>query len=220
MLVEPAELALDLQREFARRRNDKRDRISRFQPFGVAENCGSDRQPIGDCLAGACLGRNEDIAALGLAGQNRRLHRRGGIVVAIRERTGKRGVRLKKSHCEKPGIWETRRQNVPFYAATEEELSTNVGAVVRCPKSPGRSRKRTWRRLQCRQGSLEPSAAPLGARFRPPRNLDLRKRGAPCPPREPRSEIPNAFGWRPNRYVYRWKFRRRGRHPHACGAAR
>jgi hypothetical protein len=56
VFVEPGELALDLQRQFARRRDDQRQRLAgAAEGFGLAEQGRGDGEPIGDSLAGAGL---------------------------------------------------------------------------------------------------------------------------------------------------------------------
>ena len=91
MLIEPGQFALDLQRQFARRRDDQRQRGGGpLEPLGAAEQVVGDRQPIGDGLAGAGLRRNQQVAAGGLVGQHGGLHRRQPIEVAFRQSSGER----------------------------------------------------------------------------------------------------------------------------------
>ena len=71
--IEPGQLALHLQRQFARRRDDQRERrAGRRQRRGLAEQRLRHRDAIGDGLARAGLGRNQEIAARGLRGGRRR----------------------------------------------------------------------------------------------------------------------------------------------------
>ncbi len=57
MLIQPGQLALDLQRQLARRRNDQRQRRrGPLEPLGVAQQVRRHREPIGHGLARAGLG--------------------------------------------------------------------------------------------------------------------------------------------------------------------
>ena len=88
--IEPGEFAMDLQRQFARRRDDQGQRCGRpLEPFGIAEQFVGDRQPIGDGLAGAGLRRDQQIAAGGVVGQHGGLHRRQRIVSCARPELGR-----------------------------------------------------------------------------------------------------------------------------------
>jgi hypothetical protein len=60
IVVKPCEFALDLQGEFARRRDDQgKRRGSALEPLGLAEKIPRDCESVGDGLARAGLGRNE-----------------------------------------------------------------------------------------------------------------------------------------------------------------
>ncbi len=62
--IEPGEFALDLQGEFAGRRDDEGERIAGpVETFGIAEQGRGEGEAEGDGLAGAGLGRDEQIAA-------------------------------------------------------------------------------------------------------------------------------------------------------------
>ncbi len=62
--IEPGQFALDLKREFAGRRHDQGKRRTGLpEPLGIIEEIFGDRQPVGDGLAGAGLGRHQEVAA-------------------------------------------------------------------------------------------------------------------------------------------------------------
>jgi len=64
--VQPCELALDLHRELAGRGHDQGERRARLsEPLGVIEQVLGDRQSVSDGLAGAGLGRDQEVAAGG-----------------------------------------------------------------------------------------------------------------------------------------------------------
>ena len=91
VLIEPGEFAVDLKRQFARRRDDQRQRCAGpLEPLGIAEQFGGNRQAIGDGLAGAGLRRHQQIAAGGVIGQHGGLHRRQGIEIALGQSSGER----------------------------------------------------------------------------------------------------------------------------------
>ena len=96
MAVEPAQLALDLQGQFARRRDDERERrAGRGQGGGVAEQRLRHRDAIGDGLARAGLGRNQEIPAQGLRGGDGGLNRRRLQIAALLQSEGERGIGCK-----------------------------------------------------------------------------------------------------------------------------
>ena len=98
LAVEPDEFAADLQREFARGRDDQRQRA--FGGFGHAggpEQRVGHGQPEGDGLARSGLGGDHEVPLLGVGGDDRGLDR-GGLIVAARaqrigERRGETGIR-------------------------------------------------------------------------------------------------------------------------------
>ncbi len=93
ILIEPGEFAMDLKREFARRRDDQRKRCSGpLEPLRVAEQVFCDRKAVGDGLAGAGLRRNQQVAAGGIVREHRGLHRRQPIIVAFRQSSGERRI--------------------------------------------------------------------------------------------------------------------------------
>jgi hypothetical protein len=97
--IEPGELALDLQGQLARRRNDERRRLPRLpQAFGVAEERGGDGEAVGDGLARAGLRGDEQVTLARLGGQHGLLHRRRLFVIARREGAGER--RTGRGKCQ------------------------------------------------------------------------------------------------------------------------
>ncbi len=90
--VEPGQLVLDLERELARGCDDQGERRARRRhPLRVAQQVGGQRQAVGDGLAGAGLGGDEQVAPrlllqhglldggwLGVAALGKRLGERGG----------------------------------------------------------------------------------------------------------------------------------------------
>lgn len=92
LAVKPRELALNLDREFSRWRDDQRQRLTRRpQRVGAFQQRVGDRQTIGDRLARARLRRDQQIAALGFGLQDRGLDRCGLGIVALGEGAGERG---------------------------------------------------------------------------------------------------------------------------------
>jgi hypothetical protein len=81
--VKPFEFALDLQRQFARRRDDEGGgRELRFERVGLAQKLGREGETEGDGLAGAGLRGDDEIAPGGLIGQHGGLHG-GGFGIAV-----------------------------------------------------------------------------------------------------------------------------------------
>ena len=77
ILIEPGELAMHLQGEFAGRRDDQRQRRGgALEPLGVVEQIRGDGEPVGDGLAGTGLRRDQQIATGGGVRQHGGLHRR------------------------------------------------------------------------------------------------------------------------------------------------
>src|SRR3546814_3976953 len=74
LAVKPAQLAADLQREFARRRNDQRERRGCEGQAAILDQLVGHREAEGDGLARAGLGGDEQVAALGLGLGHMRLH--------------------------------------------------------------------------------------------------------------------------------------------------
>ncbi len=84
MLIKPGQFAVDLQGKLTRRRHDQgQRRTGPLEPFGLAQNITGHRQPIGDGLAGAGLGRHQQVAAGGFVVKHRGLNRRR-LVAALR----------------------------------------------------------------------------------------------------------------------------------------
>ena len=91
--VKPLQFALHLHREFARRRDDQRQRRAGRRHFlGVAEQRRGHGEAIGDGLAGAGLGGDEDVASPRRRSEHGGLHRRRFGIVALLERAGQRGA--------------------------------------------------------------------------------------------------------------------------------
>ena len=81
----PRQLALNLQRQFARRRDDQRERrAGRGQRRRDAEQRLRHRDAIGDGLARAGLGRNQEIPTESLRRRDRGLNRRRLQIAALR----------------------------------------------------------------------------------------------------------------------------------------
>ena len=94
MLIEPGEFAMDLKRQFARRRDDQRQRGGgALEPLGAIKQVVRNRQTIGDRLARTGLRRNQQVAAGGIVGQHRGLDLCQPIEVAFRQSSGERRMR-------------------------------------------------------------------------------------------------------------------------------
>ena len=106
MMIEPAEFAMDLQRQFARRRDDQRQGCGGpLEALGVIKQIVRQRQAIGDRLARTGLRRNQQVAAGGIVGQYRGLHLRQPIEVAFRQGSGERRWGERKCHeMSDPGL--------------------------------------------------------------------------------------------------------------------
>ncbi|GCC45605.1 hypothetical protein chiPu_0029900, partial [Chiloscyllium punctatum] len=110
MFVKPGELALDLQGELARRRHDQRQwRAGRLEPLGVAEQIPCHGQSIGNGLARAGLGRNQEVAADGVVGQHGELDGGRLFVVALSQGAGERRTCGRKGHEMGNLDWSGRR---------------------------------------------------------------------------------------------------------------
>ncbi len=82
---------MDLQREFARRRDDQGQRRGgRREPLGLAEQILGHGQPIGDGFARAGLGRDEKVAVDGVVGKDGDLNRGRLVVAALCQSSGER----------------------------------------------------------------------------------------------------------------------------------
>ena len=85
-MVEPFQFALHLHGEFAGGgHNEGHGRGFLREAFGLAEKGCGDGQAIGHGLAGAGLGRNDEIAAFGLGFENGELNRGRVFVFALGE---------------------------------------------------------------------------------------------------------------------------------------
>ncbi len=84
MVVEPGKFALHLQRQFARRRDDQRQRIARRpHRLGALQQGFGQCQSEGDGLAGAGLGGDQQVAALRFFGHDCQLHRSGVLIATL-----------------------------------------------------------------------------------------------------------------------------------------
>jgi len=91
--IEPLKFAMNLKRQLACRRNDESQRFFRLvESVILAQQGRSERQPIGDRLAGARLCGNQKIAPRRLRLEHGRLNRCGIVIVAPRQRTRERRV--------------------------------------------------------------------------------------------------------------------------------
>ena len=97
--VEPRQLAADLQGQFAGRRDHQRQRLRGCgQAAVLAEQVRRHGEAEGDGLAGAGLGRDQQVAALGLGFEHGGLDR-GGLGIAARgERLGEETRQIFKGH--------------------------------------------------------------------------------------------------------------------------
>jgi hypothetical protein len=90
--IEPFQLALYLHRQFARRRNDQGQRISRAVELEfIHQQGGTDADSEGHGLARAGLRRHQQIALGGLRGQHGALHRGQIIVTTLGKSLGEGG---------------------------------------------------------------------------------------------------------------------------------
>ena len=96
---EPFQLAADLQRQFARRRDYQRQRpAGSGQAFAVAQHHIGEGQPEGDGLARSRLGRHDQIAAGGLGFQHGGLHGGRDGIAARGQRVAKQRREFRKRH--------------------------------------------------------------------------------------------------------------------------
>jgi hypothetical protein len=97
--VEPAQLAVHLHGQLARGRHDQRQgRGGRAEPLRLAQQGGGDRQSIAHRLAGARLGRGQQVAVAAPLLQHGPLHGRGFEIVVSGERARERGIDRRKGH--------------------------------------------------------------------------------------------------------------------------
>ena len=92
---------MNLQRQFACRRDDQREgRTCPRQSFGIAHHVVGDREPVGDGFARAGLRRHQKIAADGIGGEDGGLDRRRVMIVALGQGAGERGTCGQGFHVE------------------------------------------------------------------------------------------------------------------------
>ena len=95
--IEPFKFALHLQGEFARRRDDERGRRKlRRQNVRLAKQLRREGETESDCLAGARLRRNQQVAAIGVGGENGGLHGGRFGIAAFGQRARQRGAEIGK----------------------------------------------------------------------------------------------------------------------------
>ena len=157
------EACLDLDREFAGRREDQRPAgLGRHAP-GHVEELVQDRQREGRGLAGAGLGDAEDVAAGELRrdrlGLDRRRRVEAGPGEAVEERLGEAEVRegLKSSQCSFP----RGRCRCGCRPRQAHVTKTAIGAMPGpCPTAPSRiCRGRAAPRLYRRNAALRQEAS-------------------------------------------------------------
>ncbi|MGY4596418.1 hypothetical protein ACVWXL_004164 [Bradyrhizobium sp. GM22.5] len=99
MLVQPGQLAMDLQGKLAGRRHDQGKRCTRpLEPLGVAQQVLGHGEPIGQGLAGAGLCRNQEIAVSGLVREYGELNGGRTVVIALGQSSGERRTHGRKRH--------------------------------------------------------------------------------------------------------------------------
>ena len=99
--IEPGQFALHLQGEFARRRDDQRQRLlGAAELLGTVQQGLADGEPVGDGLARAGLRGDQQVAPARALFQHGALHRRGFGIIAVGERARERRAREGKGHAE------------------------------------------------------------------------------------------------------------------------
>jgi hypothetical protein len=97
--VEPRQLTLHLERQFARRRHDEPERRpGRVEAPGIAAQVRSDREAIGQGLARASLRRGEQVSAGGARLEHGRLDRRRLGIAAFGYGTEQIGIGGREGH--------------------------------------------------------------------------------------------------------------------------
>ena len=99
ILIKPCEFALHLQRKFARRRDDQRQRCGGpREPLGAAEKIPGNGQAVSDGFAGAGLRRNQQVAVKRRRRKHGGLNGRELIVVALRQGASERRACGRECH--------------------------------------------------------------------------------------------------------------------------
>ncbi len=99
MPIEPGELALDLHRELAGRRHDQGERSGRgSELLGIAEQVPGHGETISEGLAGAGLGRNQEVAIGGFVREHGELDGGRRIIVPLGQSAGERRGQGRKRH--------------------------------------------------------------------------------------------------------------------------
>lgn len=106
--IKPHQFAADLQRQFARWRNNQRLRGDPVGQAVVADQFTRHRQPECDRFAGPGLRRHQQIAPGGLCGGNGVLHRGKRFIAARGKRFGER--RRKVGQCHHRPDWQAAKQ--------------------------------------------------------------------------------------------------------------
>ncbi|MEY9666352.1 hypothetical protein ABIE80_005060 [Bradyrhizobium diazoefficiens] len=91
MLVQPGQFALNLQGKLAGRRHDQGERRARpLEPLDAIKQILGQGQSVSEGLAGAGLGRDQEVAACGLLGEHGELNGGRTVVVALGQSSGER----------------------------------------------------------------------------------------------------------------------------------
>ncbi len=101
LAIEPDELAADLQRQLAGRRDHQGDRLQRIGEGAAGlEQLRGDGEAEGDGLARAGLGRDDEVAALGLGLEDGGLDGRGRRIAARGERFAEKRRQIFECHIK------------------------------------------------------------------------------------------------------------------------
>ena len=112
--IQPSELALDLHRKLARRRNHKGQwRTGAAKPVLFAQQRGGDGQPVGDGFAGPGLCRHQQVPAGGLVHKHRGLHAGRLGIIPRSEGAGEGGCHVWEWHGRVLGALGRQRQQIP-----------------------------------------------------------------------------------------------------------
>jgi hypothetical protein len=111
LAIEPHQLAADLQRQLAGRRDDQHKRGKSGHRLAVlTEQFAGDRKPEGDGLARSGLRRHDKIAPFGLRIEHRGLDGGGLGITALGERFGEDGGEAGKAHLSLDPLKSFARQ--------------------------------------------------------------------------------------------------------------
>ena len=116
IVVEPLQFSRDLQRQFARRRDDEAERrLCLRHHFAGAHQVRAHGEAESHGLAGACLGGDQNVTVFGVGAQHGGLNRGRGLVMAL----GERPRQLRRG-------FEEGQFSVPFYF----ELPCSCGPMI------------------------------------------------------------------------------------------